>query len=71
MDVNHHFLSIRITAFLLCLINEKHILQMKRLIYMALFLTAITLAGCQKNYYSGTGKGSNCGCPSKKGMVGY
>ncbi len=39
---------------------------------MALFLTMVLLAaGCQKNYYSGTGKGSNCGCPSKKGMVGY
>jgi predicted small secreted protein len=42
---------------------------MKKLIYMALFLTAIafSVAGCQKNYYSGTGKGSNCGCPSVKG----
>lgn len=44
---------------------------MKKFIYMALFMTAFVIAGCQKNYYSGTGKGSNCGCPSKKGMVGY
>jgi hypothetical protein len=45
---------------------------MKRLIYMALFLTAITVAGCSKNYYSGTGKGGGgCGCPSHKGMTGY
>lgn len=29
------------------------------------------VAGCNRNYYSGTGKGSNCGCPSHKGMVGY
>ena len=40
---------------------------MKKLIYMALFVTAIALAGCHRNYYSGTGKGSNCGCPSTKG----
>ncbi len=27
------------------------------------------LAGCNKNYYSGTGKGGkNCGCPSTKGF---
>ena len=29
-------------------------------------------AGCNRNYYSGTGKGGkNCGCPSHKGMSGY
>jgi len=31
----------------------------------------LVVAGCSRNYYSGTGKGSNCGCPSHKGMVGY
>lgn len=32
----------------------------------------LVLAGCNKNYYSGTGKGGkNCGCPSHKGMSGY
>jgi len=38
---------------------------MKRLIYMALLLTAISVAGCSKNYYSGYGSKSskNCGCP--------
>lgn len=45
---------------------------MKKNFYIALFFaSALLLAGCQKNYYSGSGKGSNCGCPSKKGMVGY
>ena len=40
---------------------------MKKLIYMALFLTAITIAGCQKNYYAGNGKSNkNCGCPGTK-----
>jgi hypothetical protein len=30
------------------------------------------VAGCNKNYYSGTGKGGkDCGCPSHKGMSGY
>ncbi len=44
---------------------------MKKFVYMALFLTLIVGTSCSKNYYSGSGKGSNCGCPSKKGMVGY
>lgn len=43
---------------------------MKRLIYMALFLTAITLTSCSKNYYSGNGGKSSkgCGCPGSKGL---
>jgi len=41
-------------------------------IFFALFLVVLIIGtGCQRNYYSGSGKGSNCGCPSKKGMVGY
>ena len=47
---------------------------MKKLnkIALLLFLVGIMiLAGCNKNYYSGAGKGSNCGCPSHKGMSGY
>jgi len=45
---------------------------MKKSIYILLLVIAtITFASCNKNYYSGAGKGSNCGCPSKKGMVGY
>jgi len=36
----------------------------QRNLYMALFLTlAIIATSCQRNYYSGTGKGSKCGCP--------
>lgn len=32
----------------------------------------IFLSACNRNYYSGTGKGGgNCGCPSHKGMSGY
>jgi hypothetical protein len=40
--------------------------------FTALLISAVLLfSSCQRNYYSGSGKGSNCGCPSKKGMVGY
>jgi hypothetical protein len=38
---------------------------------LALFILAFTIAGCQKNYYSGKAKNNDCGCPNKKGMVGY
>jgi hypothetical protein len=42
---------------------------------LALFLVFVTMllaSACNKNYYSGTGKGGkNCGCPSHKGMAGY
>jgi len=32
----------------------------------------IILSACNKNYYSGTGKGGGgCGCPNTKGMTGY
>ncbi len=35
-------------------------------------LVVVMLAACNKNYYSGNGKGGKgCGCPSHKGMVGY
>jgi hypothetical protein len=35
-------------------------------------LIVVVLAACNKNYYSGSGKGGkNCGCPSHKGMTGY
>jgi hypothetical protein len=44
---------------------------MKKILYITLFTIAIIIAGCSKNHYSGSGKGSNCGCPNKKGMVGY
>jgi hypothetical protein len=36
------------------------------------FFIMILLAACNKNYYSGSGKGGkNCGCPNTKGMSGY
>jgi hypothetical protein len=32
----------------------------------------VIVSACNKNYYSGTGKGGgNCGCPATKGMTGY
>jgi hypothetical protein len=39
---------------------------------LALVAGMMLVAGCNKNYYSGTGKGGkNCGCPATKGMTGY
>lgn len=38
---------------------------MKKIIYMALFLTILAVTGCSRNYYSGSGKGGGCGCPGK------
>jgi len=40
-------------------------------IVLLLFVVSILAASCSKNYYSGKAKGSDCGCPAKKGMVGY
>jgi len=40
-------------------------------ILLALFLIGIIAAGCNKNYYTSKAKGNDCGCPNKKGMVGY
>ncbi len=39
-----------------------------RLAAVALLLTMLfVFEGCQKNYYTGSSKKSNCGCPSQKG----
>jgi predicted small secreted protein len=46
-------------------------MKQKSKIIVLLIMLGIIVASCNKNYYSGTGKGSNCGCPSHKGMVGY
>jgi hypothetical protein len=43
----------------------------KNNIWLLMLLFVILATACNRNYYSGNGKGSNCGCPSKKGMVGY
>jgi len=37
---------------------------MRKLIYVALFLATVILSSCERNYYSGSGKGSKCGCPA-------
>jgi hypothetical protein len=48
---------------------------MKTLSKAALLLivsSLLVLTSCNKNYYSGSGKGGKgCGCPSHKGMSGY
>jgi predicted small secreted protein len=45
--------------------------QRNKIAVLLLLLGTILAASCNRNYYSGTGKGSNCGCPSHKGMTGY
>lgn len=40
-------------------------------ILLALFFIGVLAAGCNKNYYTSKAKGNDCGCPNKKGMVGY
>jgi hypothetical protein len=43
-----------------------------KIAFLLLIAGMLVMAGCNKNYYSGTGKGGkNCGCPSHKGMSGY
>ncbi len=38
---------------------------------IVLLMGMIVASGCQRNYYTSKVKGSDCGCPNKKGMVGY
>lgn len=39
---------------------------------IAFLLILLFLSACNRNYYSGSGKGGKgCGCPSQKGMSGY
>jgi len=42
-----------------------------KIVTVILIMGIFFAVGCSRNYYSGTGKGSNCGCPSHKGMSGY
>jgi predicted small secreted protein len=40
-----------------------------RIALLLLLAGMIVVSACNKNYYSGTGKGGkNCGCPSQKGF---
>jgi len=43
-----------------------------KIAFLALLAGMMLVAGCNKNYYSGSGKGGKgCGCPNTKGMTGY
>jgi predicted small secreted protein len=47
-------------------------MRKNKILLLFLLLGTIVAASCNRNYYSGTGKGGgNCGCPSHKGMSGY
>lgn len=34
-------------------------------------LATFLIVSCQRNYYTSKARNNDCGCPSKKGMVGY
>jgi hypothetical protein len=42
-------------------------------IYMLLLIAAyfVCAVACSRNVYTTKAKGNDCGCPNKKGMVGY
>lgn len=43
----------------------------KNKIWILLLVVSVLAVSCQRNYYTSKAKGNDCGCPSKKGMVGY
>jgi hypothetical protein len=45
-------------------------LRKYKILFILLAASMIAMS-CQKNYYSGKARGNDCGCPNKKGMVGY
>lgn len=46
--------------------------NINKLALIVLIISTGLFTACNRNYYSGSGKGGkNCGCPSTKGMTGY
>ncbi len=46
--------------------------SLHKIAFLVLVAGLLVMSSCNKNYYSGSGKGGkNCGCPSHKGMTGY
>jgi len=45
--------------------------RLNKIFLAALLIVAVGAIGCNKNYYTSKAKGNDCGCPNKKGMVGY
>jgi hypothetical protein len=45
--------------------------RVKKMALVFILVAAVVAAGCQRNYYTSKAKGNDCGCPAKKGMVGY
>jgi hypothetical protein len=43
----------------------------KTILFASFLVVVIGAVSCNKNYYSGSGRGSKCGCPSEKGMISY
>ena len=46
--------------------------QLNKLALLVLLTATVLFASCNKNHYSGAGKGGkNCGCPASKGNGGW
>ncbi|MGQ0737562.1 MAG: hypothetical protein ACT4OJ_00735 [Bacteroidota bacterium] len=46
--------------------------QFSKIALLILLAAAFFFTSCNKNYYSGSGKGGkNCGCPAQKGTGGW
>jgi hypothetical protein len=45
--------------------------RLNKIFFAVLLIVAVGAVGCNKNYYTSKAKGNDCGCPNKKGMVGY
>jgi hypothetical protein len=45
--------------------------RLNKIVIAVLLIAAVGATSCNKNYYTSKAKGNDCGCPNKKGMVGY
>jgi len=45
--------------------------RLNKIVFAVLLIVAVGATSCSKNVYTSKAKGNDCGCPNKKGMVGY
>lgn len=45
--------------------------KLNKIVFVVLLIVAVGAVSCNKNYYTNKANGNDCGCPNKKGMVGY
>jgi hypothetical protein len=46
-------------------------IRLNKIVFAVLLMVAVGATSCSKNVYTSKAKGNDCGCPNKKGMVGY